>query len=287
MSIRHQYFRKFPLIAYNGEPAVNILRRVDFNNKVKDFYTAFYETEIKDGERIETIAYDYYDDVDLDWLIYHTNDIIDPYHDVPLEDSVFLQHIKNKYGSIEKAQAKTFVYRNNYRGDISVLSYDGYNALPTNHKKYYDPVSNVSGVRGYQRKKEEMYASTNMNISYSFSSEVANTFDIDELVRFSDSVATVSAANTSAVILKHVSGDWSTMTTNFDVTGDDSKQTINFDHSTYTLLQNVIPADEQVYFSPYSYFDLELEKNELKRNIYLVDDSYTVTLNDQLDNLMK
>ena len=77
MSDREQYFRKFPLIPYNGVPSINILRRVDFNNNVKNFFTAFYSFNIQSGERIETIAHDYYEDVDLDWLIYLTNNIVD------------------------------------------------------------------------------------------------------------------------------------------------------------------------------------------------------------------
>lgn len=77
---RHQYFRKFPITPYRGVPSLNILRRVDFNNKVKNFFTAFYAFDVTAGEKPETIAFDYYDDVDYDWLIYHANDIIDPYH---------------------------------------------------------------------------------------------------------------------------------------------------------------------------------------------------------------
>ena len=290
MSDRTEYFRKFPLIVYNNETALNILRRVDFNREVKGFYTAFYDTDMKEGERVETLAYDYYDDVDLDWLIYHTNDIIDPYNDVPLEDDVLLANIKSKYGSIAKSQKKVYLYRNNYRDDISVIPNGSYDALSANRKKYWDLTSSITGVTGYKRKEEEIYATTNMIISYSFSIEVANTFTNDEIVSFTSGVksgtATVASANTTSVVLQHISGDWSTMTADFDVTGDDSNETITFNHDTYTLLQNVIPADEQIYFSPLYYFDYEVELNETKRKIFLVDRAYKDKLNEQLDDLM-
>lgn len=290
MSDRTEYFRKFPLIVYNNETALNILRRVDFNREVKGFYTAFYDTAMKEGERVETLAYDYYDDVDLDWLIYHTNDIIDPYNDVPLEDDVLLANIKSKYGSIAKSQKKVYLYRNNYRDDISVIPNGSYDALSANRKKYWDLTSSITGVTGYKRKEEEMYATTNMIISYSFSTEVANTFTNDEIVSFTSGLksgtATVASANTTSVVLQHISGDWSTMIADFDVTGDDSNETITFNHDTYTLLQNVIPADEQIYFSPLYYFDYEVELNETKRKIFLVDRAYKDKLNEQLDDLM-
>lgn len=291
MSTRTEYFRKFPLIIYNNEMAVNIMRRVDFNSKLKGFYTAFYDVDLKEGERVETLAHDYYDDIDLDWLIYHTNDIIDPYNDVPLEDSTLLASIKQKHGSIEKAQRKVFVYRNNYRSDISVLTSGSYDALASNHKKYYDIVSSVTGITGYQRKESDEYASTNMIISYSFTGTVSNTFNIGELVNFTSGsksgTATVAAANNTYVLLQHISGDWSTMTTDFNVIGEDSQETIEFNYDTYNLIKNVIPADEQIYFSPYYYFDYEVESNEQKRKIYLIDDNYKTAVNDQLDELMK
>ena len=290
MSDRTEYFRKFPLIVYNNETALNILRRVDFNREVKGFYTAFYDTDIKEGERVETLAYDYYDDVDMDWLVYHTNDIIDPYNDVPLDDNVLLASIKSKYGSIAKSQKKGYLYRNNYRGDISVIPNGSYDALSANRKKYWDLTSSITGVTGYKRKEEEIYASTNMIISYSFAAEATNTFTNDEIVSFTSGLksgtATVASANTTSVVLQHISGDWSTMTTDFDVTGDDSNETITFNHGTYTLIQNVIPADEQIYFSPFYYFDYEIELNETKRKIYLVDRAYKDKLNEQLDDLM-
>jgi len=77
------------------------------------------------------------------------------------------------------------------------------------------------------------------------------------------------------------------MTSNFDVTGDTSGVTINFDYETYTLIKDVIPSVEQVYFSPYYYYDYEFELNEQKRNVYLVDSDYANRVNKQLDDLLK
>lgn len=294
MSDRTQYFRKFPISTYRGVPSLNILRRVDFNNQVKNFFTAFYAFEVQTGERMETIAYDYYDDVDYDWLIYHTNDMVDPYFDAPLDYNDFENTIKKKYGSIEKAQKRTYLYKTNYTSDMTILPVEGsngYNQLVGARKKYWDPVYNSSTLVGYQRSTEDIYATTNMIISFDFTAESTTTFTKDEIVEFSSGSksgsATVSFANTTHAVLRHITGDWSTMTSNFDVTGDDSSATATFDYSSYTKLKDVIPALEQVYFSKYSFYDFENDLNEKKRQISLVDRAYAENINEQLDELMR
>lgn len=291
MSDRTEFFRKFPLVVYNDSPAVNITKRVDFNTQTKSFLTAFYNFNIDAGERIETVSYDYYDDVDLDWLIYLANDIVDPYHGVALNYEDFENSIIKKYKSIRLAKRKTFCYRNNYRGDISSLSTDAYAALTGDRKKYWRPILNVYGVVGYDRNEDELYASTNQIISYEYTSETSNVFTVGELVDISATGktgnATVASSNNTHVILQHIEGDWSIMSSNFDVVGDESENTIEFKYDSYTLLKDVIPANEQIYFSKYSYYDYESEINDNKREIYLVDQSYSDKLNRQLDDLMK
>lgn len=286
MADRQAYFRKFPITVYRGIPALNLLRRVDFNSNVKNFYTAFYAHTVDAGERIETLAHDYYGDVDYDWLIYHANDIIDPYYGVPLEYDDFEKTVIKKYGSIERAKKRTAVYKTNYEGDIQIISVDVYNNLPGNKKKYWDPVFTALTLTGYERKSEDIYISTNRIISFSLVNEITTLFTNDETVTADNgATATVSSCTNNYITLQHVSGDWNT-TSNLTVTGDDSGVSAVFNHATYTLLQHVIPETEQIYFSKYSYYDLESDVNEQKREISLVDTGYAVTLNDQLDKLM-
>lgn len=291
MSDRTQYFRKFPITIYNDTPSLNIMRRVDFNKNIKNLLSAFYSFEIQDGQKPETIAYDYYDDVDLDWLIYLANDIVDPYHDVALHQDDFDANIKKKYGSAPAAKKKVYVYRNNYRGDDQIITEGAYNALIGERKKYWQPILNQLGIMGYKRAENEIYAATNKIISYSFTAAANASFTKGEIVDFtlgsSSGSATVATSNTTYVTLQHITGDWSEMTSNFDVVGDTSKVTINFNYETYTLIKDVIPAAEQVYFSPYYFYDYEFELNEQKRDIYLVDSDYANRVNKQLDDLLK
>lgn len=288
MSRRTRYFEKFPLTEYDSVPSVNILKRAAFNEKVKGFITAFYTHTIPAGERIENIAFNYYDDVDYDWLIYHANDIVDPYFQVPLSNEDFTNYIVQKYGSEQLARRKTIHYKNNYESDVQVLSTAGYAALATGQKKYWSPVLSTVGVSGYERAEEDFIASTNKIETFDILS-VTGTFQKDEvIVQDSDSTsfAEVSSANTTNLIIRHVRGDFSA-NTNYTITGEQSGATATVNADSYALLSEVIPSTEQVYYSPVSFYDYEEDLNEQRREIYLVQDSYRSTLNDQLKNLMR
>lgn len=286
---RTEYFRKFPITVYNDTPSLNIMRRVDFNKNIRDLLSAFYDVELREGQRVETLAYDYYDDVDLDWLIYMTNDIQDPYHQVPLSSDDFEKTIRIKYGSVEKALKKTFVYRNNYYGTDESITEGAYEALPASRKKYWDPIIGRFGVMGYERAKRDIYSSTNRIISFSFATDASTPFTVGETVTADKDLATatVASCNTTYVTLKHVEGSWESYSSDFNVTGDESGEIISFSTDTYELLQHVIPEEEQIYFSKYSFYDYESDQNELKRQIYVIEADYADDVNKQLDNLMK
>ena len=56
------------------------------------------------------IADQYYGDISLDWIIYLTNDIIDPQWQWPLDQSTFNEFVRNKYTTMEAAQATIHHY---------------------------------------------------------------------------------------------------------------------------------------------------------------------------------
>lgn len=286
MARRNQYFQKFPLTEYNSVPALNIMKRSAFNENVHNFITAFYTHTMPSDEKIENIAYNYYDDVDYDWLIYHANDIIDPYYQIPLTNENFDNFIIDKYGSIELAKVKTIHYENNYAGDDQILSTAAYQALIADRKKYYQPILSQFGIAGYERSEDYFIASTNKLETFDLISS-SNTFINGEIVKRNDETfAELTAANTTNLIIKHVRGDFSS-NTNYTVVGQESGVTATVNALSFQILQNVIPENEQVFFSPVSFYDYEEESNEARREIYLVDNSYREKLNDQLEKLMR
>lgn len=100
------YFRPHPTIAYRIPgtkrtiAATDITRRFSLANFVRNANVNFEEYYVQDGERPDTVAYDYYDDQSLDWLVLLCNEIHDPYYEWPLSYEQFNLYIIQKYGSV-------------------------------------------------------------------------------------------------------------------------------------------------------------------------------------------
>ena len=109
------YFNNFPDVQYNllgnrNITAKNITKRYKIKENVLSNVYVLYDYDVKEGERADVIAEKYYGDATLDWLIYLTNQIIDPHFDWHLTYKEFNEFIKKKYGSIEYAQTNIHSY---------------------------------------------------------------------------------------------------------------------------------------------------------------------------------
>jgi hypothetical protein len=91
------YFSKFPEIRYGNVLIRDTTRRVNFLRNINSNPYVFLPYTIKEGERAEDIAYHYYRDANYDWLVYLSNNIIDPYSEWPMDDYTFDQYIISKY----------------------------------------------------------------------------------------------------------------------------------------------------------------------------------------------
>lgn len=110
------YFRPFNLVEYdikkNGNTSLltNIMARFKIVESFERQEAVYYDYSVKDGERADTIAFKYYGDASLDWVIYITNNIIDPEFDWPLSSTALGRYIAKKYGSISTAMSETHHY---------------------------------------------------------------------------------------------------------------------------------------------------------------------------------
>lgn len=120
------YFDFFPKVQYdiknngtlfpynksqiNYETVTNIMRRFIVKNEIDPNASVFYEYNVQDGELPWHVAYKAYDDATLDWIIFLTNDIIDPYFQWPLGYYDFKNFIISKYGTVESAQTTIHHY---------------------------------------------------------------------------------------------------------------------------------------------------------------------------------
>jgi phage tail protein X len=91
------YFKSFPTTTWDKKEVVDISRRATILNKVKGDPYGFIPYTVQDGDTIEMIAYHYYGDAELSWLILLANDIIDPYEDFFKEKAQLDQYVINKY----------------------------------------------------------------------------------------------------------------------------------------------------------------------------------------------
>lgn len=94
-----EYFSAFPLTTnLDGQQIKNITYRIDFINRIKENISLFQFVNIQTGQRPEDVAYQYYQDMTLYWIVLWLNDIIDPYYDWLLTDSQLYAYVQNKYG---------------------------------------------------------------------------------------------------------------------------------------------------------------------------------------------
>lgn len=93
-----KYFDYFPKIEYDGQRVVDITRRNSFTQMAASNPSLYLPFTVKEGERPEDIADYYYGSVDYTWLVYMSNNIIDPYHQWPMAEADFNNYLIEKYG---------------------------------------------------------------------------------------------------------------------------------------------------------------------------------------------
>ena len=110
------FFTNFNKVSYdlkkNNKPVVltNILNRFKIQEIIKKKQAVYYNYVVKDSDLPYSVADKFYGDPTLDWIIFLTNDIVDPLYDWPLNQNKLENLIKSKYGSISEAQKNVHHY---------------------------------------------------------------------------------------------------------------------------------------------------------------------------------
>lgn len=100
------YFSKFPTINYDVKgdgqlfTMTNLMRRVKFTEIAKNNLVNFDYYDVQDGDTPEMVAYYYYQDVELHWLVLLANDITDVYAQWPMSVPRFEQYVYDKYADV-------------------------------------------------------------------------------------------------------------------------------------------------------------------------------------------
>ena len=285
------YFKHFPLVQYGNSVAntvaVNLFAKIAFQKNLQLNYEVFHPYTIKEGDRPDTIAYLYYGDSGYDWLVYFSNNIVDPYYDWYMDTETFKRYITSKYGSITEATRKIKYYRSNYIEDDSMIEPSAYASLSTNRKRFWKPLTRSNGqIFKYERKKEDVIYNTNKVQELVMTYSGNNTFTTGEYVFQQSGGMTVSSAimglsNTTHSTISNITG---TITAGLSLKGGTSGA--NAMVSIVNTLTTSIPTDIQQYFTAVSYFDYEDEANENKKNIRLIDVAYIQSLESEFKRLL-
>ncbi len=97
-------------VIYNGIDTKNIMTKISVIRDQLSKFDIYFPYTISDGERPDTIAYDYYGDSTYAWLIMVTNDIYDPYYGWPMTYDDFIGYLQKKYGYVHQLQSQVHHY---------------------------------------------------------------------------------------------------------------------------------------------------------------------------------
>lgn len=288
-----KYFEKFPLIKYNGQTVRDITRRVVLLDPAKN-NSLFKTYELKPNERPDLVAKTQYDDSYMDWLLFMSNQVIDPYYDWYMDPFTFASYINKKYTTFELASTKIKHYRNNWRQQQNPITVSEFDNLLPEQKDYYEPIYTPSytstTVINYQRKRIDTLLDTNSIVRFGVAN--GNVFSSDELLKvsYNNSVAgycQVMYTNSSCVIAKHITNNnvvkTSVPTNSFLYS---SEKNANTSISSSVFLANNIPSNQTGFWSPVTYYDYENELNENNKNIKAVSNNISGSIVENLTILL-
>ena len=99
------YFSKFPLLTYDikgnkvRKLLPDILRRVKLRASIKSGGMLFDKYDVKEGEKPEDVAFKWFGDPELHWVILMTNNVTDRYYDWPMNQAQFAEYLNDKYSN--------------------------------------------------------------------------------------------------------------------------------------------------------------------------------------------
>lgn len=170
----YNLFSQFGIVYYNGVPVRNILTRIDFSDIVKKTGGVYHPYIVEDGERPDVIAYNYYGDSRYSWLVYMSNNIMDPYYDWPMSQNEFDRFITKKYGSRELATQKVLYWKDNWQTDDRIIDIATYNSYSNFLKTFWSPILGYNNsIVSYSRTPSTRSLETNKMLEITISPTIS------------------------------------------------------------------------------------------------------------------
>jgi hypothetical protein len=277
------YFNKFPTITYDGQLAKNLLARTKLSDSTRNNKLTFQRYTINELDRVDVLSNYYYDNPGYSWLVWFSNDVIDPYYDMPLAEIDFNRYLESKYGSIEAATRKIEFYRFDWVSIDTILTPQQFANLGKS-KKYYKPVLDVNLIPVQYVVDQKDYVVATNRIEQITINNISGTFVVGEEIQVSGSVyATVAGVGEDYLICKHIVGG---LLVGNIVTGQTSSARATITLVPAQPLTQNIDINEITYWKPVTAFEYENELNELKKEIKLVDVRYKSQVESEFKRLM-
>jgi hypothetical protein len=289
------YFSRFPVVNYAGVPAKNILQRATLSDATKNNPANFGVVRVPDegAQRADIISENYYGNPYYDWLVYFSNEVVDPYNDMFKDNETFRAFITTKYGSIQFANEKVMFYINNWVSNPDdTLTVAQFEAASQAVKKYYTAVTDAfNNVTSYRRHRIDWIKSTNririltvdMTDMFVIGSVVVQY--VSGVIVAKGEIVDINRED-SKISVQHITGEFVTTGGNkLKRYGTNLEYTVS--EVSNPLTEDNITNDESVYWSAMTAYDYENELNESRRNIKLLRASMRGAADEQLTNLMR
>ena len=144
------YFNRFPMMVYdiknneNYKLLPDILRRVKQKNVSASGQFIFDTYDVRNGEKPEDIAYKWFGDAQLHWVILMTNNITDRYYQWPMSQPQFQEFLEDKYDNpdgihhyeITKSSGRTTGQGPNDYSHLVEVTSDTDNASSVSNREY-------------------------------------------------------------------------------------------------------------------------------------------------------
>jgi len=283
------YFKNFNTIQYGNSTSntavVDITERVVTLQNIQINPYLYYPLDITEGDRADQIAYTNYSDPYSSWVLYLTNNIIDPYYDWYLTQDQFNSFIELKYGSLANATQTIAFWRNNWvdQPSLNPSAYATEIAGNPNRIKYWEPNLSLAGVPiSYSRVQVDWTVSTNQIVSYNYTG--SSNFIVNEIVNINGTgTGQVVQSNSSTVIVQHTQNVINT--SSGYLYGKQSQSNVTI--TAFSYLANTLQNDELVYWTPVYNYDIENEKNEGNKTILVMQPQYVPKYVNNVKNLLK
>jgi hypothetical protein len=263
------FFNKLPTITYDGNLSRNIMARARFTDATKANSRLFLPYTATGEERVDVLSNQYYGSPGYSWLIWFANETIDPYYDMALDPYDLDVYIIAKYGSITTAQRKIKHYKTNWESDINGITVNAYDSLKPGTQKYWEPILDYNlNVKGYKRKQEDQFLNTNRVCIFTLTS--AAEFIPGEEIQLQTNSGVygfVTYVDGATVGLQHMTGAFPVAGI---VVGKESGA-----QGTIITVNNYAATtaahDDARYWTSVTFYDYEVDLNEKKKEIVLLD----------------